>query len=249
MAGTATRRGGGARPGARRTGRRPVRGGRPAARRRWPVLLGLAVITVLVVLLHSTPLLGVRSIRVVGETELTRQQVVDAAGVPPGTPMLQVDTEQVRARLEQRPTVASAEVSLSWPSTVEVAVTDRVAVAYVVAREAIRLVGPGGMPFEAVPAAPPGLPELRVARVAQDDPTTTAALSVLLALPPQVRAEVTAVVAERPGDVHLRLTGDREVHWGAAEANEHKAAILPPLLTREGRVYDVTAPTLPTVAS
>ena len=54
--------------------------------------------------------------------------------------------------------------------------------------------------------------------------------------------------AQDPGDIHLRLKGDREVHWGDTDESDRKAAILPPLLTRPGSVYDVTAPSLPTVS-
>lgn len=38
------------------------------------------------------------------------------------------------------------------------------------------------------------------------------------------------------------------MHWGESGDSARKAAILIPLLTREGQVYDVTSPDLPTVA-
>ncbi|MFD0490590.1 hypothetical protein ACFQ0O_30060 [Saccharopolyspora spinosporotrichia] len=56
------------------------------------------------------------------------------------------------------------------------------------------------------------------------------------------------MIAHNPRDLRLHLRGDREVEWGGVRETPRKAAILPPLLTRPGRVYDVTSPVLPTVA-
>ncbi|HSL06993.1 MAG TPA: cell division protein, partial [Pseudonocardiaceae bacterium] len=40
----------------------------------------------------------------------------------------------------------------------------------------------------------------------------------------------------------------REVRWGGVEQGDRKAAVLGPLLTQPGKIYDVSSPTLPTVA-
>lgn len=247
---TSTRRRAAARPGLRSTRGRPVRGGAtaPPKWRRWLFPALLAVVTVVAVLLYFTPLLGVRSVEVVGNARLSQDEVVRAAGVEPGTPMLQVDVEEIRARLQAVPRIAAAQVSLAWPAAVRVQVTERVPVAFLVARNGIQLVDADGVPFEAVPERPEGLPELGVREVSREDPATRAALTVLMALSQPVRAEVTAVLADQPNDIRLILRGDREVHWGALEETPRKAAILPPLLTRPGKVYDVTTPALPTVA-
>ncbi|GGI75239.1 cell division protein FtsQ [Saccharopolyspora subtropica] len=247
---TTTRRRATDRPGVRSTRGRPVRGGAlaPPKWRRWALPALLAVVTVLALVLYFTPLLGVRSVEVTGNVTLHQDQVVQAAGVELGTPMLQVDVDEVRDRLQAVPKIAAAEVSLSWPSTLRVEVTERAAVAFVVARNGIQLVDGTGMPFEVVPQRPADLPELRLREVSQNDPATRTAMAILTSLPPAVRAEVTAVLADNPRDVRLLLTGDREVEWGSVEETARKAAILPPLLTRPGRVYDITTPALPTVA-
>ena len=52
-----------------------------------------------------------------------------------------------------------------------------------------------------------------------------------------------------PGQVTLGLTEDRQVRWGDAERAAEKAAVLGPLLTQPGRVYDVTARTCPPSAA
>ncbi|MBB5155712.1 cell division protein FtsQ/DivIB [Saccharopolyspora phatthalungensis] len=247
---TPTRRRAPARPGLRSTRGRPVRGGAmaPPRWRRWALPALLTVATLVAVVLYFTPLLGVRSVQVVGNSRLGQDEVVRAAGIESGTPMLQVDVDEIRARLQAVPKIAAAQVSLSWPSTVRVQVTERIPVAFLVARNGIQLVDADGVPFDVVPQLPADLPELRVRAASQNDATTRAAMTVLMALPQSVRAEVTAVIAERSNAIRLLLTGDREVAWGALEETPRKAAILPPLLTRPGKVYDVTTPALPTVA-
>ena len=75
-----------------------------------------------------------------------------------------------------------------------------------------------------------------------------AALRVLDALPPDVRAKVRQVSATSPDDVRLRLSRERTVVWGSDERNARKSAVLEVLLTRKARVYDVSAPDIPTTA-
>jgi cell division protein FtsQ len=76
---------------------------------------------------------------------------------------------------------------------------------------------------------------------------------VLAGLPQPLRAQVLVVAARSPADVVLRLsTGQggngREVRWGGVEQGDRKASVLGPLLTQPGKIYDVSSPTLPTVA-
>jgi hypothetical protein len=72
------------------------------------------------------------------------------------------------------------------------------------------------------------------------------------ALPEPVRGQVLSVAAivdprGIPGTITLGLTDEREVRWGSPERAADKAAVLVPLLTQPGRVYDVTSPDLPTI--
>jgi cell division protein FtsQ len=87
-----------------------------------------------------------------------------------------------------------------------------------------------------------------VATVRPDDPATRAAVAVLAAIPQQLRAQVVKVGAKTEGSVELTLADGRMVRWGSPDRSERKAAVLAPLLTRPGTVYDVTTPDFPTVA-
>lgn len=237
------------RPGVRRTGGRPVRGGGPDQRwRRILPLVLLGVVTVAVVLLYFTPLFGVRSVEVRGARTLDEREVISTAAVEMGTPMLQVDSEEIDSRLRTLPPLSSVEVVLAWPSTVRLEVSERLPVAFMTAVDGIHLVDAAGIPFKKAAEPPAGVPELLVRRAAPDDPATHAGLTALMALEPAVRDEVRSIAVNRSTDVRMQLTGGREVHWGTLDELERKAAILPLLLTQPGRVYDVTSPELPTIA-
>ncbi|MEU6129071.1 FtsQ-type POTRA domain-containing protein [Saccharopolyspora sp. NPDC047091] len=238
------------RPGVRRTRGRPVRGGIQRPQRRWVLPVAMSVVTVLVLALYYSPLLGVRSVQVAGLTGVPEQLVLDTAGVGLGTPMLQVDAEGIRSRLGAVPEIADSEVHLEWPSTVRLEIAERVAVAYVPAdgpgESGFRLIDAAGVPFRTVPRPPGGLAQLRLGEDRAESVRT--AMIALTALPPDLRSQVTEVRAERPQNLYLALGGGRQVHWGESTAADRKAAILVPLLTRSGQVYDVTSPDLPTVA-
>ena len=75
-----------------------------------------------------------------------------------------------------------------------------------------------------------------------------AALTVLTGLSERLRAEVVWIGAKSPADVVLRLGNGREVRWGGVEDGDRKAAVLGPLLTQPGKIYDVSSPALPTIA-
>ncbi len=204
------------------------------------------------VLLDSS-LFHARSVQVAGARELPVEEVRATAAVALGTPMLLLDTEAIQARVAAIPRVASVQVRCILDGTVWIELTERTPVAVIRRGNVARLVDATGTDYAAVPVGPPGLPELRVARVGPRDAATVAALTVLTGLPESLRARVLSVAAKSPADVVLRLDNGRdgngrEVRWGGVEQGDRKAAVLTPLLTQPGKIYDVSSPTLPTVA-
>lgn len=203
--------------------------------------------TVLAVVLLFTPVVGVRQVNVSGLRVLSERRVERTAAVSTGTPMLRVDTAAIRERVARLPRVDTARVRLSWPSTVRVEVSERTAVAVGVVSDGFRLVDDEGVAFATVPERPKGIPELRVSGRAGDG-ARRSAVTVLGALPGSVLGQVRVVEVDRGANVRLLLTRGRTVEWGSTRLSERKAAVLPPLLTRHGEVYDVTSPALPTVS-
>lgn len=259
-AATTTRTAG--RPARERPGAGPDRAGGadrtpgPHHRRR----RGLAVLATVLVLLIGLSAAGwwalgrfgpgVAGVEVTGSRQVPARDVSDAAGVDPGTPLAAVDTDAVAARVAAIPGIASVEVDRSWPDTLTVAVTERTPAALIETPGGRKLVDATGRVYR---DAPPEvrLPVLRLPRVAPDDPATPAAVAVLRVLPAPVRDQVLALTLGPGGTTfELELTGDRRVLWGPwmdPAALERRAAVLGPLLSREGSVYDVSSPELVTV--
>ena len=181
---------------------------------------------------------------------LPESDVVGAAAVPIGAPLASIDTGDIADRVAKLPAVALATVKRSWPHTVTVIVNERVPVASAGTPTGVGLVDAGGVVYPGTP--PPGLPRLVFGAVGPDDPTTRSALAALATLPPSIRSQVITVDATVagsgvPGEVTFGLTENRQIVWGSDERAAEKAAVLVPLLTQPGRVFDVTSPDLPTI--
>lgn len=196
---------------------------------------------------YGTGVLDAREVAVSGVRTLNRAQVVAAAGVPIGQPLAKVDLAAVERRVRALPAVKAAEVGRSWPHRVTVAVTERVAVAAVAEGGGFRLMDQAGVAFRTVERKPAGLPELKVDGVRASDPATKAALTVAAALTPKVKRVLVSISAPTPNQVTLALTGDRRVRWGDASASDRKARLVEILLSRKGKVIDVSAPDVVTV--
>lgn len=232
---------------------RPVSRARYRRRRLAALLAGLVLLVGLGlgarVLLYDAGLFDVESVRVAGTVTVPEAQVLDVAAVAPGGPLVAVDTGAVARRVAQLPAVESVHVGRAWPHTVTVTVTERTPLATVTTAQGPALVDRTGVVYRGAPA--PDLPRLTTVP-RSGDPTTMAAVTVLAALPEDLRGQVETVgaaiaVPGAPAQVTLGLTEGRQVRWGDAERSGEKAAVLAALLTQSGTVYDVATPALPTI--
>lgn len=243
---------------ARREARRRVLGRpddqpKPLARgavRGLKLLLWGALVAVIVVglglLLYFTPIMSARSVEITGLGAVTEQEVVQAAAVPPGTPLLQIDTDAVAGRVATIRRVASARVQRQYPSTLRVTVEERIPVVVKDYPDGPHLFDRDGVDFATAPP-PPNLPYLDADSPGPSDPPTKAALQVMTALRPEVAAQIGRVAAPSVASITLTLTDGRVVVWGTTDRTEEKALKLGALLTQPGRTYDVSSPDLPTV--
>src|SRR5581483_1098261 len=208
------------------------------------LLAGAAV--ALGLILYFTPVMSARSIVVTGTGAVTREEVLDAARVRPGTPLLQIDTGAVADRVAAIRRVASARVQRQYPSALRITVVERIPVVVKDFPDGPHLYDRDGVDFATAPP-PPALPYLDVDNPGPSDPATKAALEVLTALRPEVVAQVSRIAAPSVASITLTLTDGRTVIWGTNDRTEEKAQKLGALLTQPGRVYDVSSPDLPTV--
>jgi cell division protein FtsQ len=221
-------------------------GARPRRRgRRWVVgALVVALLAGLTWIVAFSPVLAARAVKVEGTARLTRAQIVAAAGVPMDSPLVRINRGAIARRVEQLPEVRTARVELSFPDTVVIAVTERVAAAYGRAPSGhFTYVDATGRTFGDLLAAPSGLPRLNPAVQVARDPVTLAAMAqISSALPGSIRAQVDELDATAADDITLKLRDGRSVVWGDATRNADKVRILPALLARKGHVYDVSNP-------
>lgn len=226
----------------KRLGKRTVRG--------LKVLTWLIVLTIVSVglglILYFTPLMSARAIVVTGTGAVTREEAVDTAKVTLGTPLLQIDTDQVADRVAGIRRVASARVQREYPSTLRITIVERVPVVVKDFPDGPHLFDRDGVDFATAPP-PPGLAYIDVDKPGPSDPPTMAALQVMTALNPEVVGQVSRIAAPSIASITLTLTDGRTVVWGTTDRTEEKAEKLSALLTQPGQTYDVSSPDLPTV--
>jgi cell division protein FtsQ len=195
-------------------------------------------------------LLVVRSVSVTGTHLLAPAQVIEAADVPVGTPLLSVDAGSVSRRVEALRQVASVTVSRDWPDHLVIAVTERVPVV------AVKMAGGGydqvdkaGVVVRWAKARPASLPLLNTSLAGSALPGSTevgAAAGVLAELQPWLAKQVTAVkaaaVAVGTEQVTLSLQDGKTVQWGSTDNAAQKNRELAVLLAGGARYIDVSAP-------
>ena len=106
----------------------------------------------------------------------------------------------------------------------------------------IELVDRTGTQFRRASALPPGLPQFDLPSGADGVPAGQAVATVAASLPPTVLSQLLTVRATSPSDVTLVLRDQRTVRWGSAQRSADKARLLPVLLGRPGKVFDVSDP-------
>jgi cell division protein FtsQ len=222
----------------------PTQRGREA-RRSWG-LLGILVASIATLLwvVAFSPALGVRTVQVRGARSVSAADIESTADIAHGRPLVRVNTTAIERRVERLARVASASVRVSYPSTVVITVTERLAVGYLSDGATIRLVDRTGRQFQTAREAPK-LPYLVASGAAAYDPATVRALATVAgALNATLRKEVKAVTGDDPDHIRLLLRDGRLALWGSADDSARKVVVLTALLRRSGQTFDVSDPAL-----
>lgn len=207
-------------------------------------LSAVAILGVMAWALLGSTLLVVRSVRVAGAgSAVSAGQVLAAARVQHGQPLIWVDTGLIAHRVEQLRQVQSAEVGKDWPATLVITVQPRKPVFALPVHGGYALMDPFGVTVREVALRPAGLPVLTVnitSRTLRGSPAVAAAAAVLGELPRQVARQVRGVLTGGPNDVSVKLADGAVVVWGGDERAWTKARELRILMRRRARVYDVS---------
>jgi cell division protein FtsQ len=218
------------------TGRLPGRW----RRRRWPVLAAVAVLVLAVAWsVGFSSVLGVRTVTVSGEHRVSEAQITAAAGIAHGAPLARLDARAIRARIAAIPAIRAVSVSTSYPATVRIRVTERVAVGYRQDGDRVVLVDASDVQFASQSHAPSGLPQLEVTG---DQARSAAAATVAAALPAGFAGAVARIAVPSTQTITLTLTDGRTVLWGGTDRSGEKAKLVPVLVHQPGRYFDVSDP-------
>jgi cell division protein FtsQ len=237
--------------GASREGKASRRAAAVKKRRGWRVafvsLAGIGVVAAAAWVLFASSLLAVRSVVVSGTRLVPRSEVLAAAGIKPGTPLIRVNLAQIETRVDTIRQVRSAQVTRSWPNGLVIVVRERTPALALPAFGGVGydLVDAGGVVVQRVarrPADVPLYPTVAPEGALRGDPGLAAAAAVLGELPAQLRRSVISVTAPNPGQVTLRLHGGVTVLWGDTSRAAVKARELAVLMRAHLRYYDVSAP-------
>ena len=190
-------------------------------RLRWFTVLGLAVASVIIVLLLLTsPLLSVRKVDVEGVVYANPELVASIVDGIDGEPILTVDLDAAENKLLMIPWVRQARVSMHLPSRVTIEVVERSPIAFfrsvdgfnrVIDRDGRVLDVIEGDPVDFTPIIGTG-PNLSAGQ--NTEQPFLGAAELINALPSELRDRLLTVTVSPEGEVSLALTNDVEVLFG-----------------------------------
>ena len=233
-----------------------TRGSRPGGHQPWrAAFFALAAVAIVVGVgwaLLDSRFFVVRSVAVTGTHLVTGTEVRSAAAIPPGVPLIRVNSAVIAHRVEQIRQVQSARVSRDWPDGITIAVTERTPVLAVASGSGYQLIDKFGVAVESASRRPPALPSLELSAVPgsgpvsvpelRGNPAVYAAAVVLHELPRYLARSVVSVQAPSATEVTLRLTRGITIVWGGTDRAADKSRELALLMRTHARSYDVSAP-------
>jgi cell division protein FtsQ len=215
-------------------------------------------------LLH-TSLFSAKTVTVSGATHESDAQVVAAAGLQHHPALISIDAGAAEAGIDALAWVKTSSVSLHWPSTVKITVTERTPVAIVSSGADVALVDASGrvLVYQHAPTAPEAASLAKgLIPIVTAKPITMAvgssvpdwvhgSLQVAGSLPLAFKGQVAQIHANADGTVTLQLTTPVSVTMGTATQLEQKysdiASVIAGATLHPGDVLDVTVPQASTI--
>jgi len=214
----------------------------------WRYVIGSVLLVLLTAgaiwLVFISSVLTVKHVEVKGESLVSQQRILDAANVPVGAHLAQLDLEAIRARVSALAPMKRVDVSRDWPDAVLITVTERKAVAVVAIGGRYQAMDADGVLFRDFPRPPVGMPQV-VSTPGAGSQALAQAARVISALPSALAARVDHVEVRGVDQISLALPGGVSVIWGSDDQSAVKAAVLAKLLPHPAQVYDVSVPGQP----
>ena len=188
----------------------------------------------------------VRSVQVSGAGSIPRQEVLDAARVKIGTPLIRVDAAAVARRVDKITRVQSASVRRSWPDSIVIEVVPRRPTFLVRVGRGYDVIDSYGVILGRGPEPRRGLVLLTApggsAAALRENGAVLAAGAVVRRLPGWLRHRLAEVRVRERSRVTLILRPRITVVWGDATRTAAKAAEIAVLLRTKATYYDVSDP-------
>jgi cell division protein FtsQ len=204
-------------------------------------------------LVTNSQAFDLRALRVTGNVRLSFDDIARDAGLTGETNVLWLAANELERRLQANPWVLTAHVSRTLPSTVVVAVRERVAVAVLAGRPGLLVAGDGMV--LGVAGGSDRLPLIQAPRRHSIGTRLSPSpqLAVARGIPASVRSLVARVFLDRSGGIRLAMRDGASVLFGDATEIAPKGRALKGLLSwvaRRGvipRYIDVRVPAAPAV--
>ncbi len=220
------------------------------------VLVAITVASTAGLALIRSPLLDIDRVEVTGVSDVGVADVVAAAAIPMGSPILDLEVEAVAARVEQIPEVRAATVGRQLDGTVTIVVTEREPTMALKTADGYVLVDDDGRQVRVTAEPPDGfLPVIGLQATGRPGdpapPGSTSVLRLMAQITPPVRAAVSEVIVTGDELALGLIDGGRAV-LGQDEELEAKVISLETLLLsvdlRCVHEIDLTVPSAPAVS-
>jgi cell division protein FtsQ len=236
--------------------RKSVSEDRARKRLRWilAVILVIAVMLGAIWLIRS-PVLSIRQVDISGSQESDPAGAVRALGMGIGTPTIDVHGDAITRAVLEDPWVESVVVSVAWPGSVVIEITERTPIAPVLAGDQWVLVGSDGGAIMAVvdPSSFDAIVSIDQGSITPgtvvSDAAVLGALQFIDSLPQERR---TGLTLQMEGVGLVAVTGDHRVRLGRPVDMTLKASVLDRLLDTgppTGSTINLIAPLRPAVSN
>lgn len=229
---------------------------RVRARRRVAVasMVTVAALASGMVVAVFSPLLSLETIEVTGTNRMDPAELHDAIDGQLGTPLALVDFDEITDQLGEYPLVRSYTAQTVPPHTLVITIVEREPIGLVADGGSFAIVDPAGVVLDSSATRVEGLAVIDAGDASIGNPGFSAAVEVLMALPPDLLARVDVITATTSDDVGFTLVGGvQSVRWGSADRSDMKARVLASLIAAQGSsaalLYDVAAPDAAVVRS
>ena len=213
----------------------------------WTAGVGSVVaLVVLVIIVTTSPLMSLRTIKVEGTVRLTNAQVIEQLQPLAGLPLARVSGADVARELSDVALIQSVDTRVELPDTLAVSIIERTPLGAVGTAGNFRVVDQAAVELWSDTVRPSELPLIGVA-ADSDDRGFRAIVEALAVIPEEVLRRIDRITASSADTVAFSLRdSDHQVLWGSSEFSAQKARALPAALQAAGaagaKLIDLSTP-------